>query len=334
MRYTLRQLEYFIAAGETGSVTLASERAHISQPSISTAISHLERELGVQLFIRHHAQGLSLTPVGRDMLREAKLLISQAENLYSVACDAGDEVRGRLSLGCMVTLAPMLAPELSQSFAAAFPSATVRNVEGDQEQMFGGLRRSEIDAAITYDLQMAGDIAFVPLVSLPPHVLLSRTHKFSRRSALVLQDLASEPLILLDLPLSREYFLGLFLKKGLQPTVAARSPHQEVVRTMVANGQGYGLFNVRPRSEHAMDGRPFVRVRLSGEHRPMTIGIATLKQLTKSRLVTAFERHCISVVSDSYVPGMAAPDAARRLPATPLGTLVPPTPEQGRDDEQ
>ena len=56
MRYTLRQLEYFIAAGETGSITLASERVHISQPSISTAISHLEQGFGVQLFIRHHAQ--------------------------------------------------------------------------------------------------------------------------------------------------------------------------------------------------------------------------------------------------------------------------------------
>lgn len=313
MRYSLRQLEYFIAAGETGSVTLASERVHISQPSISTAISHLERELGVQLFIRHHAQGLSLTPAGRDLLREAKVLIGQAENLYSVACDAGDEVRGRLSLGCMVTLAPMLAPELSQSFAAAYPSAAVRNVEGDQEQMLSGLRRSEIDAAITYDLQMPGDIAFVPLVSLPPHVLLGGTHKFAAASVLALRDLASEPLILLDLPLSREYFLGLFLKEGLQPTIAARSPHQEVVRTMVANGQGYGLFNVRPRSEQAMDGRPLVRVRLSGAHHPMTIGIATLKQLTKSRLVAAFERHCVCSVSGSYVPGMAAPDSDREV---------------------
>lgn len=310
MRYTLRQLEYFIAAGETGSVTLASERVHISQPSISTAISHLERELGIQLFIRHHAQGLSLTPAGRDMLREAKSLISQAENLFSVACDTGDEVRGCLSLGCMVTLAPILAPELSQSFVAAFPSATVRNVEGDQEHMFSGLRRSEIDVAITYDLQIPGDITFVPLVKLLPHVLLARTHRLSAHSALALPDLASEPLILLDLPLSREYFLSLFTEKGLQPKIAARSAHQDVVRAMVANGQGYGLFNVRPRAEQAMDGRPLVRVPLIGNHRPMTIGIATLKQLTRSRLVATFERFCVSTVSESYVPGMAVPDSA------------------------
>lgn len=58
MRFTLKQLEYFVAAGEQGSITFASEKVSISQPSISAAISHLEAEFGVQLFIRHHAQGL------------------------------------------------------------------------------------------------------------------------------------------------------------------------------------------------------------------------------------------------------------------------------------
>ena len=68
MRYTLRQIEYFIATAETGSITLASERVNISQPSISTAIAHLEEELGTQLFVRRHAQGLSLTSAGRLLL--------------------------------------------------------------------------------------------------------------------------------------------------------------------------------------------------------------------------------------------------------------------------
>jgi DNA-binding transcriptional LysR family regulator len=60
-RFAQRQLAYFVAAGEAGGITLASERVHISQPSISAAITQLEHEFGVQLFIRHHAQGLSLT---------------------------------------------------------------------------------------------------------------------------------------------------------------------------------------------------------------------------------------------------------------------------------
>jgi DNA-binding transcriptional LysR family regulator len=311
MRYTLRQLEYFIAAGETGSITLASERVHISQPSISTAVSHLEKEFGVQLFIRHHAQGLSLTPAGRDMLRVAKVLLSQAENLYSVANEANGEVRGRLSLGCMVTLAPMLVPELSQSFTASFPAAQILHVEGDQEKMFSDLRRAEIDVAITYDLQIPNDVAFLPLVALPPHVLVSEDHRFATVSSVALRDLVSEPFVLLDLPLSREYFVGLFMTEGLQPNIVARSAHPELVRAMVASGQSYALFNVRPRSEYALDGRRLVRVRLAGAHLPMTIGVATLKQLSKSRLVVAFERHCQAFISDSYIPGMVMPSAER-----------------------
>jgi DNA-binding transcriptional LysR family regulator len=312
MRFTLRQLEYFIAAGETGSITLASERIHISQPSISTAISHLEKELGVQLFIRHHAQGLSLTPAGRDLLREAKNVVAQANGLYNLASETSGQLRGTLSLGCMVTLAPMLVPELSHSFTSAFPATQLRHFEGNQEELTEALRRSEIDVAITYDLHVPEDIDFVPLTSLPPHVVVSESHPFARQSALSLQDLVDEPMILLDLPLSREYFLALFMAEGLQPKILARSAHQEVVRTMVANGHGYTLFNVRPRSEQALDGRKLVRVRLSGNHRPMTIGVATLRELAKSRLVEAFEMHCKAFVSDSYIPGMVAPALERR----------------------
>ena len=307
MRYTLRQLEYFIAAGETGSITLASERVHISQPSISTAISHLEQELGVQLFVRHHAQGLSLTPAGRDVLFEAKTIIAQAEGLYACASAAHGQIRGTLSFGCMVTLAPMLAPELAHSFTKAYPATQVRHVEAHQEELLEGLRRSEVDIALTYDLQIPGDITFHPLAQLPPHVLLSEAHPLSRQSALTLAELQAEPLILLDLPLSREYFLSLFLKDGISPTIVTRSAHQEVIRTMVANGYGYTLFNVRPRSDYALDGRKVVRVRLAGEHRPMVIGVATLKALDPSQLVKAFETHCRAFISDDYIPGMVAP---------------------------
>ena len=265
MPYTLRQLEYFIAAGETGSITLASERIHISQPSISTAISHLEKEFGVQLFIRHHAQGLSLTPPVATCCVRQRISYAQADGLYTLASEASGKVRGPLSLGCMVTLAPMLVPELAQSFQTAFPATQVRHTEGNQEQLLEGLRRAEVDVAIAYDLNTPEDILFKPLVSLPPHVVVSEAHPFARQSAVSLRELVSEPMILLDLPLSREYFLSLFHNAGLQPLVVARSAHQEVVRTMVANGYGYSIFNVRPRSNHALDGRK-LHARASRRH--------------------------------------------------------------------
>jgi DNA-binding transcriptional LysR family regulator len=311
MRFTFRQLEYFIAAGETGSITLASERINISQPSISTAISHLEQELGIQLFVRHHALGLSLTSAGRSLLREAKQVIEKAEGLYTVASEAGDQIRGTLVVGCLTTLAPMILPELIHSFSTAYPATQVRQMETNQEKLLDGLKRAEVDVVLSYDLQINDGFEFVPLARLPMHVVVGETHPLAQRSSVTLADLAGYPLLLLDLPLSREYFLAMFMKEGLQPTIAARSENQDVIRTMVANGYGYTLANVRPRSDLALDGRRVVRVRLAGDHRPMVVGTVTLAQLPKSRLVDAFKGHCHAFISDSYIPGMVAPDSER-----------------------
>jgi DNA-binding transcriptional LysR family regulator len=178
--------------------------------------------------------------------------------------------------------------------------------------MLDRLLRAELDVAITYDLLIPDEFEFLPLASLPPHVVVSEAGPLARHSAVSLQELAREPLILLDLPISREYFLSMFIKEGLEPNIVSRSTHQDVIRTMVANGYGYTLANVRPRCEIALDGRRVSRVRLFGDHRPMVIGVLTLSQGRKSRLVDMFEQHSRRFVSDAYIPGMVAPVMERR----------------------
>src|SRR5919199_239600 len=190
MRYTLRQLEYFIAAGETLSITLASDRIHISQPSISAAIAHLERELGVQLFVRHHAQGLSLTPAGRRLLHEARLVVEHAQGLQAVASELSGQIRGPLNVGCLVTIAPMVIPELCQGFMQAFPETRIEQHEAGQEELLLRLRRAELDVVITYDPQIPDEVAFEPLAVLPAHVVVSEGDELARRGAVTLEELA------------------------------------------------------------------------------------------------------------------------------------------------
>jgi DNA-binding transcriptional LysR family regulator len=312
MNFTLRQLGYFVAAAETGSITLASKRANISQPAISTAISHIERELKVQLFLRRHAQGLSLTPAGRALLRDAKQLLKQADGLYSAAADIGHPMRGELSVGWFSTLAPIVMPELVQAFLKSFPETQIRTLESHQEGLVKSLRAAEIEVAITYDLQIGEDIDFQPLASLPPYALFGASHPLARERTVKLSQLAPLPMVLLDMPMSREYFLALFIRDRLEPHIAWSSAKPDVVRSMVANGLGYTLANVRPRADVALDGRRVFSVPLTGDPPPVRIGIATLKQLEKTRLVEAFERHCRELISEKYIPGMVAAVAARR----------------------
>ncbi len=125
MRFTLKQIAYFVAAAEAGSITQASERVNISQPSISSAITALEEVYRIQLFIRHHAQGLSLTAEGQHFLREARALLLQAEEVENAALTISARVAGPLEVGCLSTLFPLVIPELQTQFKARYPDVRV-----------------------------------------------------------------------------------------------------------------------------------------------------------------------------------------------------------------
>ena len=312
MRFTLRQIEYFVATAETGSITLASERINISQPSISTAISQLEAELGAQLFLRRHAQGLSLTPVGRSLLVDAKHLLDNAHRLYQTASEETGSVRGTLALGCLVTFAPMVLPQIAHSFAAEYPGVKVLPQVADQSQLFARLERAELDVALSYDLEIPDGFEFLPLAELPPYAMVGQTDPLAGQTAVTLAELAEREFILLDLPLSRDYFMALFAKAGVTPKISARLQQQDVIRTMVANGFGFTIANIRPKASHALDGRPVVKLRIAGDQAPMRLGLLRMARQEPTRLVETFLDHAASQISNSYIPGMEPPMMAPR----------------------
>jgi DNA-binding transcriptional LysR family regulator len=304
LRFTLRQIEYFIAVGELGSIALAAERLHMSSPPISTAIAQLEKTFGLQLFIRQHAQGLVLTAAGREFLGEAKTLLGQANALHNVADRISGEARGAISVGCLVTMAPMILPGLRRSFETAHPDAEVRQFTGHQAELLEQLRDARIDVALTYDLEIPQDVGFEPLAALPPVAMFAADHPLANAQSIDLRQLADEPLILLDLPASRDYFLSLFRQAGLQPRLAERIDDITVIRTMVANGFGYSLANTHPRTDVALDGSRLRTVPLAGDHRPLMIGLATARTRVKPRILEAFQSHCRQMISDGDIPGL------------------------------
>lgn len=290
-RVTLRQLEYFVAAGEAGSIKLASETINVSQPSISTAISDLEATLGVKLFIRHHAQGVALTTEGRRLMIETRSLLQQAAGLAQIANELTTEMRGPLTVGALVTIAPVVLPALVRSFQALHPKALINPAEVHQEVLRDRLRQGEIDLAITYDLDLPPDVAFEAIAELKPYAFVAEGHRLARKSKVKLDDLADDGLVLLDLPLTREYFLSHFISAGLTPRIAFRSAYPEVVRGMVANGLGYGLANLPLGTDRAVDGKRFRVLELSGNYRSMTLGLARRGDASSRRIVQAFTAH-------------------------------------------
>ncbi|MEI9426395.1 LysR family transcriptional regulator [Mesorhizobium sp. Cs1299R1N3] len=303
LRFTLRQLEYFVAVGEAGSIAKAAEQVNVSPPSISASIAQLEAEFGVQLFVRKHSHALALTAGGRLFLKEAARLLNDADALHDIAGDIAEKVRGPLAIGCLLTFAQIVLPALRKKFEDAYPDVRVRQFERNQGQLFEMLQRGEIDAALTYDLELSQDMTFEPLMQLPAYVMLPAAHRLAARAGITPEELVDEPMVLLDLPYSREYFLSAFQPRGLRPKIVERTGDIAVMRSMVANGFGYGIANMRPLNTMSPDGKLLVFVPLLGDLRPLTLGIALPNAEHRTLTVQAFIDHCRRFVVEQGVFG-------------------------------
>jgi len=154
------------------------------------------------------------------------------------------------------------------------------------------LHDGSLDIALTYNLDLTDDIAFTPLLSLPPYVILPRTHRLARARSVALADLRDEPYVMLDLPHSREYFAGLFDAVGGRPIAAFKSSQPEVVRGMVANGLGYSILNFPLKSSRTVDGEDFVIKQFKDEVNATTLGIAQSRSMKPRQVVQHFAAFC------------------------------------------
>lgn len=292
LRFTLRQLEYFVVTAECASVARAAERLNVSQPSISVAVGKLEDQFGVQLFIRHHAQGMSLTAVGRRLLADARDLLRHGKQIQQDAESLGQSVQGELELGCFATFAPLYLPGLISSFCDLHPDVQIRLHEGEQDELIAGLLSGRFEFALMYDWEVPAEIEKVPLLSFQPYVLLPADHRLAKRKRIPLASLEHEPYILLDVTPSRSFFLAVFRSLGLEPRVAFASPSIEMVRGMVGRKRGYSLLVTHPPFDHTYDGTPIVTRPLAETTLPGELCIARLKRVRPTRLMLGFAEHC------------------------------------------
>lgn len=284
----LRDLKNFVALAEHASVTLAAQAIGLSQPAMSVALQRLEATFGTQLFVRNRGRGIGLTPEGRVLLVEARSVLERADELAARMSSAGSASGGSVVLGSLVTLAPIIVPSLVRRFTQANPSIEVEIQTGSQDQLLDWLRSGVIHLALTYDIELDDNVDFERVVDAIPHAILPAGHALAGKDSVELTNLQSEQYILLDLPLSKDYFSSLFRAAGVPLRPARRHGDLAMVRAMVGNGFGYSLVNLLPASDTALDGSEVAYVPLANPLSPIGVGLVTRQADTAPRSVDGF----------------------------------------------
>lgn len=241
MRPTLRQLQYVVAVADSGKFGLAAKSLNISQPSLSTLIADMEAELGVALFERGR-QGALLTPAGEDLVRRARNILTEVENLKATIGMQKNVLSGRIRLGVLSSIGPYLLPNATRTLHERFPDLRLFVREERTLDLDQNLRDGRLDTIISSAADHPGTTS-LPLFREGMFICVAPDHPLAEIDERVnLVDLAGHEL------LSLGYGFGL---NTIASDLASRSGGSlsseyegtslDAIRQMAAMGAGVAI---------------------------------------------------------------------------------------------
>ncbi len=241
MAFTIRQLQFFVAVAEQGTVSRAAQSLSISQSSVTEAIKELEGDLGVALFERH-PRGLNITHKGHQFLRHAsKILTSVSDARRSF--DGEVSGTGRLQLGVTSLVAGYVLSDILSRYRRAYPGVEVTAIEDNGDYLEHLLIGGELDVAVMVISNLRDRMALqAEIIEVSPYRLwLPLGHHLAGADIIGVQDIGREPLIMLTVDEIEENTGKLLIALGARPHVAFRTRSVEAVRSLVATGAGIAL---------------------------------------------------------------------------------------------
>ena len=242
MSFTLKQLRYFVAVAEKGSVIGAAQILSISQSAVTEALKNLEADLGVALFERH-ARGLDITHSGHQFLRHATKILSDVSGARRAFQRAPGTTQGRLNIGVTSLMAGYVMSDLLSRYRRMNPAVEVSALEDQGEYLEHLLIGGELDVAVMVISNLRDRMALQSeILDVSSFRLwLPLGHKLTARESIGLDDVAREQLIMLNVDEMEEEAVKLLSAFGRKPQIAFRTRSVEAVRSLVATGAGVAL---------------------------------------------------------------------------------------------
>src|SRR5918999_178276 len=219
MAVTLTQLVSFLTVVRRGSVTAAADELVVTQPSVSAAVSALERELGVTLTERA-GRTLCPTPAGQAYVPYATDVLGLLEQGARVARETAHQEPRTLRISAVTTAGEYLVPQLIRAFRERHAELEVSLDVGNREVVFARILDHSVDVAVTGripdDSRLTGhefaDNEFV-LITAPEDPL-------ARRRWVSVEELAARPWLLREPGSGTRTLVEEFLAgRGIEPTL-------------------------------------------------------------------------------------------------------------------
>ncbi|MCW2241807.1 LysR family transcriptional regulator [Azospirillum canadense] len=148
--FDLKQLAYFVAIADQGTISRAAAQLGIAQPSLSEALTRFEKQLGTTLVIRS-VRGIELTEAGFALAEHGRSILTAIEQALEDVQQRDREVRGTISVALTPSLSRLLTVPLAESIYAEFPHLKLQITEGNSGHISDWVQSDQTDLGVIYE---------------------------------------------------------------------------------------------------------------------------------------------------------------------------------------
>ncbi|MBI5937746.1 MAG: LysR family transcriptional regulator [Betaproteobacteria bacterium] len=237
---TLQELRYLVALAETGHFGQAAEACFVSQSTLSTGLKKLEEQLGIVLFDRSLKRVMP-TPIGREIVGSARLILLEAERIRQLAKYAEDPMGRTVQIGVIPTLGPYYLPHAMLRVCEAYPKLRLLLREVMTPHLLAQLHEGTLDAGLLALPIDEEGLTVAPLFSEPFLAAVPAGHALAKKAKVSLDELSQANLLLLEEGhCLRDQALAVCGLQGLAGE-EVRATSLETLRQMVAMDIGVTL---------------------------------------------------------------------------------------------
>lgn len=273
--FSLRQLNYFVAAARAGQISAAAAQVHVSQSAMTIAIAELERLLGAALFERGRT-GVTLTFEGHAFLKHAEAVLEAANEAARFPFQRRTDVSGRLELAASYTVLGYFVLPAVARFRKLFPHVDVVPVELPRARIERGLHDGTIELAVALlsNFSQRERLNTLTLTRSRRQLWLSSNHPLADAGSVGIERIAEHPYILPVIDEGDRNAIKYWRDAGLRPKSVLKTSSMEALREMVALGLGVTILSDMVFRPWSLDGRRIRTVDVDWTIPDMEVGLA------------------------------------------------------------
>ncbi|MDT2005285.1 LysR family transcriptional regulator [Rhodococcus opacus] len=297
----LQELKWFVAVTETENLTVSASAMHITQPTLSRAISRLEKDVGVPLFDRKQNR-LRINRYGEIFRAHALRALNEVDTAHQRIKTLTDPTTGTVSVGFLHSLGEWLIPSLVSGYRKLRPGVQFELRGAAADSVIDDVRNGRSDLGFVAPAPPVDDLVWVPVATEPVCLLVPEGHRLARRKSVRLEEVALEDFVALSPAYGlRRLTDSLARAAGFTPRVVFSVTEVSTMHAMVAAGAGVAVVPAPTKPDGPLTGRG-VPIPLRDPDSSRTIGMIRGQHTVLSPVAEGFRRFVIDTTGSGAPP--------------------------------